>query len=93
EALDGSTEYFLSLEVTTGSQVDNGERWSLLLWPADDGSEQVANNGLQLPQATNDAGSSSFRLAEVLSLRVSAGRVAPRSLAEVVLMVDWSATA
>ena len=25
---------------------------------------QVANNGLQLPQATNDAGSSSFRLAE-----------------------------
>ena len=22
-------------------KVDNGERWSLLLWPADDGSEQA----------------------------------------------------
>eukprot|EP00439_Symbiodinium_sp_Y106_P021123 s5442_g2.t1 len=92
EPLEGAAQYLLSLEVSTGTQVDNGERWSLSLWPADDGSEQVANNGLQLPQATNDAGSSSFRLAEVLSLRVSAGRVAPRSLAEVVLMVDWSGT-
>ncbi|CAE8629576.1 unnamed protein product [Polarella glacialis] len=85
--------YSLKIAVKCGPLPDNGERWLFEARPALSAAVEaaVAQSGIvsgELPLGTNDAQFLSFPLVRMLALTVEAGRVPPRSDADIVVTVD-----
>jgi len=78
DALQAGESYMLQFETTTGPLTVNGERWSF----------ETRMVEALLPTNTNDGLTLGFELVHTVLLTISVGRIAPRTNADLELVID-----